>query len=55
MNSVFIALCVVLASVQFSYQQSPATIFDSAETGVVEISNFELAGVIIYFIFIILI
>ena len=47
MNSIFIALCLVLASVQLSYQQSPASIFDAAETGVVELSNVNLAGVII--------
>ena len=48
MNSIFIALCLVLASVQLSYQQSPASIFDAAETGVVELSNVNLAGVIYF-------
>jgi len=44
MNSIIIALCLVLASVQLSYQQSPASIFDAAETGALELSNVNLAG-----------
>jgi hypothetical protein len=48
MNSIIIALCLVLASVQLSYQQSPASIFDAAETGALELSNVNLAGVIYF-------
>ena len=54
MSSVLMALYLILASVQFSYQQSPASIFNNifnaAESCTVELSNFNLTGVIIYFI-----